>query len=401
MTRNITLYPWYRFLRNLTFWQATWFLYFQSELSAPQAILLYVVYDLTVTLLEVPSGYLSDRIGRRPTLILSALAGVLGALALTLGNSFALLALGQAFLGAHAAFASGTDSSLYFESLHATGRDAEVEDGEVVAWRFSFAALALSAITGGLMALVHPALPFAASAAAFVLLLALTFLFREPPHEHRITSEVERLATLWTAFRTPILAWLFAIGTLMYGYSHIPFVFGQPFIAEALERTGYSAEAPLVSGTVTAAMMLLSVVVSLAAPKLRQRVGLAPMLLFAFGLQIFIAALLASTNAVWLIAILLLRMVPDALSTPFITARLQPLLSDDSRATFLSLKSLAGRLAFAASLTIAATSTTQAAQMPYADIQKILWAYTVVGLIALLLLALTARIVSRAPKGQP
>ena len=34
MTKNITLFPWFKFCQNLLFWQATWFLYFQQELSA-------------------------------------------------------------------------------------------------------------------------------------------------------------------------------------------------------------------------------------------------------------------------------------------------------------------------------------------------------------------------------
>jgi len=34
MARNIRLHRWSRFLRNLLFWQAVWFLYFQYVLSA-------------------------------------------------------------------------------------------------------------------------------------------------------------------------------------------------------------------------------------------------------------------------------------------------------------------------------------------------------------------------------
>ena len=49
----------------------------------------------------------------------------------------------------------------------------------------------------------------------------------------------------------PVLVWLFFITVLMYTYSHIPFVFGQPFILEALNETGFQADAPLVSGVVS------------------------------------------------------------------------------------------------------------------------------------------------------
>jgi hypothetical protein len=64
VARNITLYPWIKFCQNLIFWQAVWFLFFQTELSAADAIVLYAIYDIGTTVLEVPSGYLSDRLGR-------------------------------------------------------------------------------------------------------------------------------------------------------------------------------------------------------------------------------------------------------------------------------------------------------------------------------------------------
>ena len=75
-TRTIALIPWYQFLNSLLFWQAVWFLYFQSNLSGAEAIILYSVYDISVTVLELPSGYFSDRIGRRFTLLLSTLCSL-------------------------------------------------------------------------------------------------------------------------------------------------------------------------------------------------------------------------------------------------------------------------------------------------------------------------------------
>jgi MFS family permease len=89
--RNTQLYRWSRFLRSLIFWQAVWFLYFQNVLSATAAILLYAVYDVAATLLEVPSGYMSDRLGRKKTLIASAIAGLGGSLLVAVGDNFAVL----------------------------------------------------------------------------------------------------------------------------------------------------------------------------------------------------------------------------------------------------------------------------------------------------------------------
>ena len=88
MARNIRLYRWFRFFQGLIFWQAVWFLYFQTTLSAAEAVLLYAVFDVATTALEVPSGWMSDRLGRRVTLIASGLAGVGGAALLATGDGF-------------------------------------------------------------------------------------------------------------------------------------------------------------------------------------------------------------------------------------------------------------------------------------------------------------------------
>ncbi len=393
IARNITLYRWSRFLRNLIFWQAVWFLYFQDVLSGAQAILLYAVYDVATTVLEVPSGYMSDRFGRRKTLIASAVAGLLGYVMLALGGSFAIFAAGQILLGASMAFASGTDEAMLFESLAATERADEVEAQEIIAWRFSFTALALSALMGGAMALVDPRLPFIASALAFVALFWITLRFVEPPRTSHVAegAELLRLGSLRDSFRNPVLLWFFALGVLMYGFSHLPFIFGQPFILEALGGFGLATSAPLVSGMVTALMMGISVLASLFALRLRRALGLPLLLLGAFVLQIAISGVMALTESMIALAFLLLRMVPDALSRPFILGRIQPLLADDTRATWLSLKSFVGRLVFASALAIGAVSTTSAGTLPYSDIARILGVATMIGLLALVILAVTSR----------
>ncbi|WP_299566901.1 MFS transporter [uncultured Sulfitobacter sp.] len=400
--RNIRLIPWYRLFDSLLFWQAIWFLYFQANLSGAEAIFLYSVYDISTTVLEVPSGYFSDRVGRRRTLVISAAFGVLGCLAIAFGGSFAVFALGQSLLGASTAFKSGTDTSLMFESLTAAGRAREVEAQEVRVWRFSLAGFAMSAVSGGALAMWFPAAPFFASAAAFGIAVALTWRMVEP--ERHTTDEAqslpELLRTLRAALRHPVLAWLFALAVLMYGFSHLPFIFGQPFILRALEDVGLGAQTPLVSGAVTSVMMLVSAAASVVAVRLRKAAGLPLILLGAFALQIGLAGTLAMTTSVLAIGILFLRMVPDSLATPFITARIQPLLTDSSRATYLSLQSLAGKLAFAATLIFAASGAARAGLLPTEDLQRILAVYCIGGLVCLGLLAFTSRGIALEPGAQ-
>ncbi len=391
MTRNVRLYPWFRFAQNLLFWQAVWFLFFQTELTGAEAILLYAVYDVATTVMEVPSGYMSDRLGRRLTLIAAALASGLGAGLIGFGSGFEVFALAQALLGAGAAFASGTDSALLYESLAAEGRAEEVERQETRSWQAALTGLGLSALTGGILASYSFEAAFFAGALAQVAALVIAWRFVEPPHQRAVRGAGlgAQVRLIFVALRKPVLVWLFVLSVLMYGFSHVPFVFGQPFIALALAGVGWSA--PVVSGAVTTVMMIVSVGASVLAYRLRQRIGLSAILLLAFTIQIGIIAVLALTSSAVAIAVLFLRMVPDSFARPFIVARMQPLLTDDGRATYLSLQSFAGRLAFAGSLYFASSQVGQGAEMAYGGIQMTLGSYAVAGALFLVLLAVTVR----------
>ncbi len=398
MARNIALYPWFKFFQNLLFWQAVWFLFFQDRLSASEAILLYAIYDLATTVLEVPSGYLSDRLGRRLTLLVSATAAVFAAALLLFGASFEAFVMAQILWGASAAFVSGTDSAILYESLAGAGRSDEVEAQELRAWRFTFTGLAISAATGGEMSVIDFDLAFAATAIAMLAWLGCAISMREPPRDvGGEDREALRFTHLKQTFAHPVLIWIFVLSTLMYGFSHIPFVFGQPFILEALSAVGWSAEAPLVSGLVSAMMMIVSVGASWLVPALRKRIGLAAILLLAMAVQVGLVGVLAVTNSVLAILFLFLRMVPSSIHGPLLVARIQPILNDDSRATFLSIKSLVGRLMFAGSLWVAAQATTDVGLMSFPEIQQVLGWYFVIGLCAFVGLAITVARVAIEP----
>ena len=104
-----------------------------------------------------------------------------------------------------------------------------------------------------------------------------------------------------------------------------------------------------------------------------------------------IPALLAVSSSVLAIGVLLLRKVPDSLSSAVHTAAVQPLLADDTRATYLSVQNLVGKLLFAGSLWVSSMFTSHAGQMPLDDVQNILGWYAGAGLVLLLVLFVAAR----------
>ena len=72
LTRNVRLFPWYRASIDAMAWLPIFFLYFSERVALHEVLLLEAVYYATIVVLEVPSGYFSDRCGRRLTLLLSS-----------------------------------------------------------------------------------------------------------------------------------------------------------------------------------------------------------------------------------------------------------------------------------------------------------------------------------------
>lgn len=241
------------------------------------------------------------------------------------------------------------------------------------------------------MALSGLRLPFAASAVAFGMLVVIAIRFSEPGRARRVRSEAERLDALRKALVHPVLAWLLALSVLVYGFGHLPFVFGQPFILDVLGGSGFIAEAAVVSGVVTTLMMLVSVAASWLAPAARRWLGLKRLLLLAFCIQILLAAGLAVFGNVPAVLLLLLRKVPDSLAQPFIAARIQPILEDEMRATYISLRNLVARLFFAASLLMVSVNASAVGAMSIEEIQAILAVYAAFGVVCLAVLAMTGR----------
>jgi MFS family permease len=113
--------------------------------------LVMAVYSGAAVLLELPSGILSDRLGRRAIYLVSLILSFIGYALLIFVSSLPGLALACAFLGAGKAFSSGSIESVYIqEYLYTRGQEglqrlmSVMSAGETLG-------LALGALVGGLL----------------------------------------------------------------------------------------------------------------------------------------------------------------------------------------------------------------------------------------------------------
>ncbi|MEV4417693.1 MFS transporter [Catellatospora sp. NPDC049609] len=118
------------------------------------------VYSVTVVALELPTGGLSDVLGRRPVLLASAATGLAGLLLLGLSGTLWVLAVSAALRGAARALSSGPAEAWYVDAVHAAaGRDADLGPGLARGAMAASAALAVGVLAGGVIPFLWSSAP--------------------------------------------------------------------------------------------------------------------------------------------------------------------------------------------------------------------------------------------------
>lgn len=171
----------------------------------------------------MPSGYFSDTVGRRRTLLIAAGALIAAYGLFFFGSSFAAFAAAQLAFAVAQAVNSGTDTSFHYDSLRDLGRGSEFGPREGRVTRVAFLSGAAAALLGGVAASFSLRLTYGLSLAAAVATFAIVWTFAEPgfaePGHRRgesgAPSFARQLRSCLGDLRRPHLAWLFAFGVLM------------------------------------------------------------------------------------------------------------------------------------------------------------------------------------------
>ena len=392
--RNIETYAWYRVAADAFAWIPVFFLYFSEFVPLQDVLRLSAVYYFSVFWLEVPSGYFSDRFGRRTTLLISAFSFVLSYSLFLVGGTFWILALAQVFLAVALAFQSGTDTAFHYDSLHRLGRQSEFAQREARAQRFGLTSTALAALVGGISGLMDLRLAYVISLCAAVVTVVIVFRFIEPEHEnsHVMVGFGRQIINCIRRLRDPLLAWLFAFYTLMYMMEHVPYEFYQPYISLfQFDWLDGGSNAPLVSGIVISISMFGGALGAAISVRWQERFGLMSILLFAVLIQCGIIIGMSAVLHIAVLSMVFFRNFPMALIHAPMNAAIAPRIATQERATYLSLQGLSGRLAFAGLLFILSSQTSPDQAVDWPTLQSLLTQALVVGGIGMLVLWLLSK----------
>ena len=166
------------------FWQ-------QRGMNVQMVIYCEIIYALTVILLEIPSGILADRFGRKRMLSLNGILSATEMLLLLFARHFWQFALAVFLAGIGKALSSGSEKALLYDSLAVAGEQDHFEKRMGRLSAVDFTGSLIAALCGGVLANYFCfEFNYALSVVSMLIAFSITLTLREPPFLTRPESEL-------------------------------------------------------------------------------------------------------------------------------------------------------------------------------------------------------------------
>ena len=194
-------------------------LYFNSYgFDMMEIMVLQSIFNVCLAVFEIPSGYFSDIIGRKKTLLFSAVFSTIGFSIFAFTGGFFPFVIAEIFLALSSSFVSGTDSALLYESLNQLDRkdDYLKYEGQISA-SGNFAEGA-AAIIGTYLAMINLNFPYYGQVVLSIIgLIAISFII-EPKETEKAesTNKIKQLLTVVVnTFKNAHLRWMILLSGLV------------------------------------------------------------------------------------------------------------------------------------------------------------------------------------------
>lgn len=197
-TRNIKLVQYYTFFQYFVFFFPIMQLFFQEKgITLYQIGIISAVSAITMLILEIPTGIVADKYGRKYALILGGISLLLAMITLIFGNTFIHFVIMSLFWGNTLAWISGSKSALLYESLLSVKREKEFKKTYGKIWLYASIGGAVSAGISSSLYSVDIRLPFILSMISGILMIVIATMFKETEHK-----QIHKPKILSEAFKT-------------------------------------------------------------------------------------------------------------------------------------------------------------------------------------------------------
>ena len=378
LERNLSALPVFTVVSNWLPWQPIIALFISESFGIDKLLTLTALLYFGVVVAEVPSGWMSDRVGRVITLRAASALWVAGHIVLLVSaGSFLLIASGQVLLAVGFAFLSGTDVSFHYDTLEALEIETEFEHRHSRLKSVAYVWVAVSSVVGGAVGLIDLRLAFALSLVASVWQLGLVSRFTEPPRsgEEMQASFRAQLRACGQHLRNPLLRWIAGYWVAMVVLEHVAHTLAQPYLTEALGMSPDDLGAtPLVVGLIFATFGVGGALAAAATPTMRARLGFFGVLIALAVLSAVIVTTMAVVIALPVALLLVFRSVQGAAAPIVLTTAVAPVVPQTQRATYLSLHSLAGRLSYGSLLVVISFAVGDSLRTSLTVLSVVAWA---------------------------
>lgn len=318
-------------------------IFFQSHgLSMKEVFLLQSVYSIAIVILEIPSGYLADVIGRKNSIVIGTVLGFIGFSIYVFTGDFWGFLVAEVVMGFGQSMISGADSALLYDTLLESKQEERYLKEEGLISGLGNYSEAVAGILGGLLAEVSLNAPFIAQA-----LLALTAipvsLWLYEPKVYR-SSVKPAMSEIWKIVRSClvdnkqmrsniILSAITGASTLSMAW------FAQPYFK--------ALGVPLAIFGVIWTVLNFSVgATALVAYRIEKFLGLRKTVIAATLTLSVTYILMGLFPSLWALSFLLIFYLARGVATPVFKNTINKIAPSESRATVLSVRSFIIRIVF-------------------------------------------------------
>ena len=234
---NVWRFYLFRFFIDFQLWLPIWAVYLTEErgLELWQIGVFDGPFWILLIALEVPTGAIADRWGRKVSLSYGALVNTIAVIVFGLASNFGILLASYLVWAAAFTLYSGADSAFVYDSLRAVGRENDFQK----LWGRTRAVQAAGAILGlgfgSLMAdLINLWVPVVASGGLMGIAWLVSFSFKEPPRLEEGRQQESYLTVTKNAFRVaferPTVRMLMLLMATVMGIGVSMIILQQPFL---------------------------------------------------------------------------------------------------------------------------------------------------------------------------
>ncbi|MFO7828690.1 MAG: MFS transporter [Bacteroidales bacterium] len=331
---------------------AKWFMLFMpivvlfyedNGLEMRHVFLLQAIYSISIVILEIPSGYFADALGRKSTLVIGTILGFLGFLTYSFSYDFYGFLMAEIILGIGQSLISGADSAMLYDTLQESGKKDQYIKFEGRMVSIGNFAEAIAGVLGGLLAGLSLRYPYYAQTfVAFIGIPAAILLIEPNKHRKLIKLKFNDILKIvkYALHDNKELKWNIIFSSVIGASTLTMAWFVQPYFEMiALPVALFGIFWTMLNLTVGISAMLAH---KIEAKLLQSKTMLLITIFIPLG---YIAV--SRINALWGISVLFIFYFVRGVATPVLKDYINKLCDSEIRATVLSVRNFVIRIFFA------------------------------------------------------